>query len=96
MLDHFQYDVAVVGAGPAGSRTAKLLAERGHQVALLERDPQVGRPVYCTGIVSNECLERYALPHSLVLHSANSFVPALPQRAWRRHEAKDGPGPRFG
>ena len=74
MLRTSRYDVAVVGAGPAGSRTARLLAERGYQVVLLERDPQVGRPVHCTGIVSRECLERYNLPTSLVLHSANSFV----------------------
>ncbi len=74
MLRPSRYDVAVVGAGPAGSRTARLLAERGYQVVLLERDPQVGRPVHCTGIVSRECMERYNLPASLVLHSANSFV----------------------
>jgi flavin-dependent dehydrogenase len=31
-------DVVVVGAGPAGSTTATLLAERGHRVVLLEKD----------------------------------------------------------
>ena len=70
----FDYDVAVVGAGPAGSSTARSLAARGYRVALLERDPGPGRPVHCTGIVSDECFERYHLPASLVIGSVSSFV----------------------
>ena len=31
------YDVIVVGGGPAGSTTAALIAEHGHSVLLLER-----------------------------------------------------------
>ena len=45
-------DVAVVGAGPAGSRTARLLAEAGLTVTLLEEHPEVGRPVQCAGLLS--------------------------------------------
>ena len=33
-----QYDVIVVGAGPAGSTTAALLAEYGHKVLMIERE----------------------------------------------------------
>ncbi|MHC1705969.1 MAG: NAD(P)/FAD-dependent oxidoreductase [Bacteroidales bacterium] len=33
-----QYDVVVVGAGPAGSLASYLLAERGYQVIILEKD----------------------------------------------------------
>jgi len=42
-----QTDVAVIGAGPAGSHTAKLLARSGLQVVLLEKRPIVGVPVRC-------------------------------------------------
>ena len=35
---HTQYDVIVIGGGPAGSTTAALVAEKGHNVLLLERD----------------------------------------------------------
>ncbi len=68
------YDVAVVGAGPAGSRTAQLLSEAGHRVVLIERDAEPGQPVHCTGIVSHECFERYGLPDWLIVNSVRSFV----------------------
>ena len=44
-------DVAIVGAGPAGCFTGKLLAESGFSVAIAEEHPQVGYPMCCTGIV---------------------------------------------
>ena len=34
--------IVVVGGGPAGMETARVAAERGHQVTLLERDSEVG------------------------------------------------------
>ena len=43
-----QYDVLVAGAGPAGSTAANLLAAKGHQVALVDRD-KFPRAVLCGG-----------------------------------------------
>ncbi|HEY3997739.1 MAG TPA: NAD(P)/FAD-dependent oxidoreductase [Candidatus Xenobia bacterium] len=60
------YDLLVVGAGPAGSRTAALMAAAGHSVALLEEHAAAGEPVHCTGIVGEDCMQRYALPPALV------------------------------
>ena len=34
-----EFDVVVIGGGPAGSTAGALLAEQGHRVALLEREP---------------------------------------------------------
>ena len=50
------YDVVVVGAGPAGSRTARDLARRGVRVALLEEHPAIGDPVHCSGLVTPRTL----------------------------------------
>jgi geranylgeranyl reductase family protein len=50
-------DVAVVGAGPAGLRTAQLLAEAGLEVTVLEEHSEVGRPVQCAGLLSNRVFD---------------------------------------
>lgn len=42
-----QFDVAVVGAGPAGSTTARILALKGFKTALIDRRSQVGVPIHC-------------------------------------------------
>jgi digeranylgeranylglycerophospholipid reductase len=53
-----RYDVIVVGAGPAGSVTAKTAAEKGLDVLLIERNAEIGVPVKCAEGVSKE-LERF-------------------------------------
>jgi flavin-dependent dehydrogenase len=37
-MNHATFDVIVIGAGPAGSTTASLLAARGHRVLVLEKE----------------------------------------------------------
>ena len=49
-----RYNVVVVGAGPAGSLTAKTAAEKGLDVLLIERNPEIGVPVKCAEGVSKE------------------------------------------
>ncbi len=48
-------DVAIVGGGPAGSSCAALLA-RDHDVTVFEDHPQVGRPVQCAGLITDETI----------------------------------------
>jgi digeranylgeranylglycerophospholipid reductase len=56
------YDAIVVGAGPTGSSAARLLAERGWSVLLVEEHPQVGLPVQCAGLVTPRTFEHTPFP----------------------------------
>jgi len=45
-------DVLVIGAGPAGSMTAKTIAEGGYKVIIVERNSEVGIPVRCAEAIN--------------------------------------------
>jgi digeranylgeranylglycerophospholipid reductase len=45
--------INIIGAGPAGSYSAYLLAKRGYDVNVFERKSVIGEPVQCTGILSD-------------------------------------------
>jgi digeranylgeranylglycerophospholipid reductase len=47
-----EYDVVVVGAGPAGSAAAKTAAKHGLKTILLEEHMVIGVPVHCSGFIS--------------------------------------------
>src|SRR5215208_731134 len=53
-----QYDVLIVGAGPAGSFAAELLARSGAKVALFDGRPE-GEPKACGGGVTAKALKAW-------------------------------------
>ncbi len=57
-----EYDIIVVGAGPAGSMAAKFAAERGVSVLMLEKDRDVGYPVRCGEAVSRAGIQQFIEP----------------------------------
>ena len=63
MADRF--DLVVVGGGFAGLVCARVAAERGLKVAVLERKPEPGAAVHTTGILVKEAAEECAVPEAL-------------------------------
>jgi digeranylgeranylglycerophospholipid reductase len=56
------YDIIVVGAGPAGSTAARYAAAGGAKVLILEKDRDVGYPVRCGEAVSHEGIVQFITP----------------------------------
>ena len=63
------YDVVISGAGPAGSRCAQILAEKGFKVALIERDVNWRKP--CGGAVSSRIFKYYPQLRTQNFHRIN-------------------------
>jgi len=57
-----EYDVIVVGAGPAGSIAARTAAALGVSVLMLEKDREIGYPVRCGEAISKEGIEEFIKP----------------------------------
>lgn len=57
MAQAINYDVVVVGSGPAGATTARIAAQRGLRVLLVDKRQELGAPIQCSGAVSANALE---------------------------------------
>lgn len=52
-----EYDVVVVGAGPAGSMAARYAAEGGARVLMIEKRQEIGSPIRCAEGISRSWLK---------------------------------------
>jgi digeranylgeranylglycerophospholipid reductase len=87
-MDEKRYDVAVIGGGPAGSRTAALVARSGYTVILLEKRERIGYPIRCAEAVGPRAdVERYLrLDQSLISSPVNGFLVRTPSGETLRAE----------
>jgi NAD(P) transhydrogenase len=56
-----EFDVVVIGSGPAGQKAAIQAAKAGKRVAVIERDRQVGGSCVHTGTIPSKSLREHAL-----------------------------------
>ncbi len=73
-----QYDVVIIGAGIAGSVSAKLLAEKGFSVLLLEKDSFSGKTTACGGLFDRPYFDRHAADATLIEREIRKNVFHLP------------------
>ena len=62
------YDVVVVGGGPAGCMAAKYAAKAGASTLIVEDDAEIGEPVQCAGLISTRAIKESELGNR------NSFI----------------------
>ncbi|HEV8354441.1 MAG TPA: NAD(P)/FAD-dependent oxidoreductase [bacterium] len=63
------YDVIVVGAGPAGGMAALSAAGLGLRTALVEEHREIGVPTHCSGKLQLHAFREFDLPSHLILNT---------------------------
>ena len=61
-----EWDVLIVGAGPAGLSAARFLAAERLSVLVLEEHGEVGDPVHCTGVLGLDAFTEFDLPRETI------------------------------
>ncbi|MDD4567157.1 2-octaprenyl-3-methyl-6-methoxy-1, 4-benzoquinolhydroxylase [Methanoculleus chikugoensis] len=56
------YDILVIGGGPAGALAAKTAAEAGNSVCIIEKRSAIGTPVRCAEGIGKELLKEFVKP----------------------------------
>ncbi len=63
--------MAVVGAGPVGSTFARHMAEKGFEVAILEKKREIGVPLQCAGLLGKKIKKVNILPDEFIINPVN-------------------------
>jgi len=77
-------EAVVVGAGPAGSSAARVIAESGHEVLLLEKDRYSGETAVCGGGLAGDFAERALarLPRTIVEKYITDWLIYMPDKTY--------------
>ncbi|MEK6936562.1 MAG: NAD(P)/FAD-dependent oxidoreductase [Nanoarchaeota archaeon] len=65
--------ISIIGAGPAGSHLAYLLAKKGHEVNVYEDHKSIGNPVQCTGLVTDSINQIMKVPEKVIVNKITGF-----------------------
>ncbi len=68
------HDVIVVGAGCVGSFAARILAEKGFDVLVLDKDREVGESVICSGIIGTDAFSSFDLPEESIQNKFSTMT----------------------
>ncbi len=61
-MDKLDFDVIVVGGGPAGSSAARMAAEKGCTVALIEKEKEIAETVRTSGVTWISDIKKFGIP----------------------------------
>lgn len=83
-----EYDVIIVGAGPAGGQCARELAAKGKKVLLAEKSRDFSVNNYSSAGAPNEIMEMFQLPESIVGSNWNKIMmhSSAETQVWEQHE----------
>ena len=70
----YNYDVIIIGAGPAGSVAAKEIATKGYTVLLIEKDSYPGKTKVCAGNMHQMYAKRLNLSNEVIEKKINKEI----------------------
>ena len=84
----YQFDVVVVGAGPAGGQCARVLSKKGYKVLLVEQHEDFETNNYSSAASPLETLERFNLPETVVATPWHKIeiITTKVKRSWESKE----------
>ena len=74
------YDVVVVGAGPAGCLAAKYAAKNGAKTLIIEEHASIGSPVQCAGLLSTSAIRECEVVSDSGFHPITGAFVYAPDR----------------
>lgn len=67
-MKHVDYDVVIIGCGPAGTTTARIAAQNGLKVMIADKRQELGAPIQCSGALSANAL------HDAEIEPSDEFI----------------------
>jgi len=71
-------DISIIGAGPIGCYTAYLLSKAGYNVSIFEEHTEIGFPVQCAGILTEEIAKLVHLDDSFLINKVKKAMIIAP------------------
>ncbi|HID30189.1 MAG TPA: NAD(P)/FAD-dependent oxidoreductase, partial [Desulfobacterales bacterium] len=86
MNDEKSFDVLVVGAGPAGTSAARVAAEMGAQVLIIEKRKKIGEPVQCAEYIPRLLGQQVKIPPQAISQEIRDMITFMPDgETLRKH-----------
>jgi digeranylgeranylglycerophospholipid reductase len=67
------YDVAIVGSGPAGLASSIITSSAGLKTIIIEKSSEIGYPIKTSAFTFKEVLDHWNIQKTVLLQSCNSF-----------------------
>ena len=65
-MEELDFDIIVVGGGPAGSSAARMVAENGCTVALIEKEKEIAETVRTSGVTWISDIKEFGASHDVM------------------------------
>ena len=75
-----EFDVIIVGAGPAGAQCARELVKKGYKVLLIEKSKEIGEPNFSSVGTTDYTMEEFGIPQDVIADYWDGFLGVGPTK----------------